>query len=69
MRKMLLGIYLALLAVGALILFLALNSLLFASAAILLVIISAYFIIDGWFLSGPRSREEEHDPKIPPKYR
>lgn len=69
MRKMLLGIYLALLGIGALFM------LGFSSAgfilALILFAVSAYFTLDGFFTWGPKAREdgEDSEPPLPPQYK
>ena len=69
MRKMLLGIYLALLGIGALFM------LGFSNAgfilALILFAVSAYFTLDGYFTWGPKSREdgEDSEPPLPPQYK
>jgi hypothetical protein len=69
MRKMLLGIYLALMGIAVLI-------GLGGSAggviiALLLFVVSAHFTLDGYFTWGPKAREdgEDSEPPLPPQYK
>lgn len=69
MRKMLLGIYLALLGIAVLI---GLdNSEIGLLLALVLFFTSAYFTLDGYFSWGPKSREdgEDSEPPLPPQYK
>lgn len=69
MRRMLLGIYLALLGCAALLLVFIFGMWMLPVAFVLFAV-SLYFTVDGWFLSGPRAREEGEDgPNIPPSYK
>ena len=69
MRKMLLGIYLALLGIAVLIGMD--NSELGIFFALILFFVSAHFTIDGYFTWGPKSREdgEDSEPPLPPQYK
>ncbi len=69
MRKMLLGIYLALLGIAVLI---GLGgSEIGVIAAVVLFFVSAHFTIDGYFTWGPKAREdgEDSEPPLPPQYK
>lgn len=72
MRKMLLGIYLALMGIASLILILENGSEFWIIPTIVFFGCSAYSVIDGYFTWGPKARadEEEHDdPGLPPQYK
>lgn len=71
MRKMLLGIYLALLGIAALTLFLRFDGWFWFAATLVLLTVSAYFTLDGFFGWGPRARaeEDENASDIPPRYK
>ena len=70
MRKMLLGIYLVLLAIPMFFIGLA-GSWFWFLAAILLAVGSAWCFMDGYFTYGPTAREngEEDDEPPPPPYK
>ena len=71
MRRMLLGIYLVLLAIPALLMGLLASSWFWFIAAILLAVVSAWCFMDGYFTYGPTAREngEEDNDTPPPPYK
>jgi len=71
MRKMLLGIYLALLGIASLMLFLRIGGWFWLILTIVFFAASAHAVIDGYFSWGPKSREdgEESEPPLPPQYK
>ncbi len=71
MRKMLLGIYLALLGIAALVMFLRIDGWFWFIMTIGLFAVSGYFILDGFFGWGPAARmeEDENNSDIPPQYK
>ncbi|MBQ2725076.1 MAG: hypothetical protein IJF78_05160 [Clostridia bacterium] len=69
MRKMLLGIYLALLGIAVLIGFGV--GTVSGLAALAFFFTSAHFTLDGYFTWGPKAREdgEDSEPPLPPQYK
>ena len=71
MRKMLLGIYLALLGIASLALFLHSGGWIWFITTLILFAVSAYCALDGYFGWGPTARAEEDEPQppLPPQYK
>ena len=71
MRKMLLGIYLALLGIASLSVFLHFDGVFWFWMAIGLFAVSGYYTLDGFFGWGPiaRAEEDENNSDIPPQYK
>lgn len=72
MRKMLLGIWLAVIMLASLILIFVTGSEFWLIAAIVFFVCSAYCTVDGYLTWGPKAREdgdEDDQPPLPPQYK